>query len=51
VAHTSSRIGDSRTTYYEGVISYANQLAIKLGASRGAKVRDFVECVCQNGAS
>ncbi|MBN2568906.1 MAG: hypothetical protein JXB42_05705 [Deltaproteobacteria bacterium] len=51
VAHTSARIGDSRSTYYEGVISYANQLAIKLGASLGAKVRDFVECICQKGAS
>ncbi len=45
VAHTSARIGDSRSTYYEGVISHANQLAIKFGASRGVTVRDFVEGV------
>ena len=51
VAHTSARIGDSRSTYYEGVISHANQLAIKFGASRGVTVRDFVERVCRSVAS
>ena len=50
VAHTSARIGDSRSTYYEGVISYINQQAITLGASRGEKVRDFVKHVCQSVA-
>jgi hypothetical protein len=47
VANTSARIGDSRSTYYEGVISHANHHAIMLGASRGVTVRDFVEQVCR----
>lgn len=47
VAHTSAHIGDSRSTYYEGVISHANHHAIMLGASRGVTVRDFVEQVCR----
>ena len=51
VAHTSARIGDSRSTYYEGVISHANQVAIKLGASRGETVRDFVERLCRSAVS
>ena len=51
VAHTSACIGDSRSTYYEGVISHVNQQAIKLGASRGKTVRDFVECVCRSAVS
>ena len=51
VAHTSACIGDSRSTYYEGVISHINQRAIKLGASRGETVRDFVERVCQSRLS
>jgi hypothetical protein len=50
VAHTSAHIGDSRSTYYEGVISHANQQAITLGASRGETVRDFVERVCRSVA-
>jgi hypothetical protein len=44
-AHTSARIGDSRSTYYEGIISHANPLAARLGAARGARVMDFVERV------
>lgn len=48
VAHTSARIGDSRSTYYEGVISYTNQKAITLGATCGLTVRDFIECVCRS---
>jgi hypothetical protein len=51
VAHTSARIGDSRSTYYEGVISHANPLAIKFGASRGVTVRDFVERMCRSARS
>ena len=47
VAHTSACIGDSRSTYYEGVISHVNQQAITLGASRGEMVRDFVERVVE----
>jgi hypothetical protein len=47
VANTSARIGDSRSTYYDGIISYANQHAIQFGASRGMAVKDFVERVCQ----
>ena len=46
VAHTSACIGDSRSTYFEGVISHANKLAIKFGAYPGVKVRDFVKMVC-----
>jgi len=48
VAHTSARIGDSRSTYYEGIISHVNKLAIRMGASLGETVRGFVECVCQS---
>jgi len=44
-AHTSARIGDSRSTYNEGIISHANQHAMNLGASLGAPVKDFVENV------
>jgi len=51
VAHTSARIGDSRSTYYEGVISHVNQQAITLGASCGEKVRDFVKRVCRSAVS
>ncbi|MBN2569297.1 MAG: hypothetical protein JXB42_07685 [Deltaproteobacteria bacterium] len=51
VAHTSARIGDSRSTYYEGVISFANQRATELGALPGSKIRDFVEFVCENPSS
>ena len=51
VAHTSARIGDSRSTYYEGIISYFNQQATAQGASRGVTVMDFVERVCQSRPS
>jgi hypothetical protein len=51
VAHTSARIGDSRSTYYDGIISHANQLAIKFGEFLGVKARDFVERVCQSATS
>jgi hypothetical protein len=48
VAHTSARIGDSRSTYHDGVISYANRKAIALGATGGLSVRDFIARVCRN---
>lgn len=48
VANTSARIGDSRSTYFDGVISHANQHAMRLGASRGMAVKDFVERVCRS---
>jgi hypothetical protein len=51
VANTSARIGNSRSTYYEGVISYFNHLALKLGASAGVTVMDFVESVCRSRGS
>ncbi len=51
VAHTSARIGDSRSTYFEGVISHANQRATELGALPGSKIRDFVEFVCEKALS
>jgi hypothetical protein len=51
VAHISARIGDSRSTYYEGIISYFNQQATAQGASRGVTVMDFVERVCQSRPS
>src|SRR4030042_647796 len=51
VANTSARIGDSRSTYSDGIISHANQHAIRMGASRGMTVKDFVEHVCQSMAS
>ena len=44
-AHTSARIGDSRSTYNEGIISHANQHAMNLGAFLGVPVKDFVESV------
>lgn len=50
VAHMSARIGDSRSTYYEGVISHVNHHAKVLGASRGATVRSFVERICRGVA-
>jgi hypothetical protein len=50
VVNTSARIGDSRSTYYDGVISHANDHAMMLGASRGVTVKDFVERVCRSVA-
>jgi hypothetical protein len=50
VANTSARIGDSRSTYYDGVISHVNHHAMMLGASRGVTVKDFVERVCRSVA-
>jgi hypothetical protein len=44
-AYTSARIGDSRSTYHEGIISHVNQHAMILGASLGALVKDFVQNV------
>ncbi len=46
-AHTSARIGDSRSTYYDGVISHANQKALALGAACGLPVKTFVERACE----
>jgi hypothetical protein len=50
-AHTSARIGDSRSTYQEGIISHANQRAKELGASRGASVKRFVQELARKLAS
>ena len=51
IAHTSARIGDSRSTYYSGIISHFNSKAAELGASIGQLVRDFVDLVRKNTAS
>ncbi len=45
VAASSARIGDARSVFEEGVISHANQTAVRLGASLGMYVRDFVAAV------
>lgn len=43
VSNESSRIGDSRSVYLQGVISYFNKCAEKLGAKAGMPVKDFLE--------
>ena len=45
VANTSARIGDSRSTYQNGVISHLNNRAAQLGASVGRSVKEFVDRV------
>ena len=43
VAHTSARIGDSLSSYSEGIISAANNTALKLGAEVGTSAATFLE--------
>ena len=47
-AHTSARIGDSRSTYYRGVISHTNRKAMELGATCGITVKAFTERICRS---
>ena len=43
VSHLTARMGDSRSTYNDGKISYANNIARELGASVGAPLKTFVD--------
>jgi len=43
VAHSSAAIGNSRSTYEDGVISYANSIALELGAEEGGPVKAFIK--------
>ena len=45
VAASSARIGDARSVFEEGVISHANQTAVRLGASVGMRLRDCVAVI------
>ena len=40
VAHTSARIGDARSTYDDGVISFVNPAAEAMGLHAGARLRE-----------
>jgi hypothetical protein len=42
VRHDSARIGDGRSTWYDGVISHANAAAAALGARAGLAVREWL---------
>ena len=48
VAHSSARIGDSRSTYNDGIISHSNRKATALGAACGLTVKNFIEHVCRS---
>ena len=43
VAAMSARIGDGRSTYFDGTLSRINEPAIKAGARVGMAARDFVQ--------
>ncbi|MEX0954976.1 MAG: hypothetical protein WDZ83_07180 [Rhizobiaceae bacterium] len=42
-SHLSARVGDARSTYFEGKISAANKAARKLGAQLGQPVQELAE--------
>jgi hypothetical protein len=42
VSHTSARIGDSRSTYDNGAISFVNSIAHDLGARPGDALKGFI---------
>lgn len=42
VSHDTARIGDARDAYENGIISVANDLALKLGAEAGMSVADYI---------
>ncbi len=45
VSAESARIGDGRSVYEEGVLSYVNETARAMGIAPGMSVRDFVDRV------
>jgi len=42
VNHMSARIGETRSTYEDGVITHVNETAAKAGATPGMTVAAFV---------
>jgi len=45
VAHNSASIGDSRSSYQNGIISHVNRKAEELGAQPGMPLKDFIKQV------
>lgn len=43
VSHTSARIGDSQSTYHDGIISHTNSRASDMGAFQGMPIKAFVK--------
>jgi hypothetical protein len=50
VAASSARIGDGRSTYHDGVLSAANEIARACGAHPGMTARGFVELLLDSDA-
>ncbi len=42
VSHDSARIGESASTFDDGVISHANAAAAAMGAAAGQRLRDWL---------
>ena len=42
VSHDSARIGESASTFDDGVISHANAQALAMGAAPGRRLRDWL---------
>ena len=47
VAHTSARIGDALSSYHDGVISDANEAALRLGARIGISAQIFLDAAAR----
>ena len=47
VAHTSARIGHSRSTLNDGVFSRVNGLAVALGLAPGQRCRTALQALCE----
>jgi hypothetical protein len=47
----SARIGDGKSLYEQGVVSFVNETAAKIGVRAGMTVREFVERVTRHAAS
>ena len=45
---TSARVGDGRSTYYDGVLSARNETAASLGARVGMPTPEFVDLVMKS---
>ena len=45
VAAASARIGDGRSTFYDGVITHLNDNAIMLGGRVGMRARELVDLI------
>lgn len=50
-AAMSAPIGDARAIYADGVFSYVNETAARLGAAPGQKIADFVAALLRNARS